>query len=65
MVQAKGKEIPWDEKLTVRKILQQIGYDIPGIIVSVNGRKVRKDQWDHAPIPDGAMLEVHRIAAGG
>ena len=65
MVQAKGKNIPWDEKLTVRRVLQQIGYDIPGIFVSVNGRKVRREEWDNSIIPDGATLEVHRIAAGG
>jgi thiamine biosynthesis protein ThiS len=65
LVQAKGKKIPWDENLTVRRVLQHIGYDIPGIFVSVNGRKVRKDDWDRAAVPDGAVLEVHRIAAGG
>jgi thiamine biosynthesis protein ThiS len=65
VVQARGKNIPWDESLTVRRILQQIGYDIPGIFVSVDGRKVRKDDWDSSPVPDGAVLEVHRIAAGG
>jgi len=65
LVLAKGKEIPWDENLTVRHVLQQIGYDIPGIFVAVNGRKVRKDDWDRTALPDGAVLEVHRIAAGG
>jgi sulfur carrier protein ThiS len=65
VVQAKGKSISWDETLTVRRILQIIGYDIPGIFVSVNGRKVRKVDWDSEPVPDGAVLDVHRIAAGG
>ncbi len=65
LVQARGKNIPWDEKLTVRRVLQQIDYDIPGIFVSVNGRKVRREEWDSSPVPDGATLEVHRIAAGG
>jgi thiamine biosynthesis protein ThiS len=65
LIQAKGQNIPWDEKLTVRQVLQKIGYDIPGIFVSVNGRKVRREEWDISPIPDGATLEVHRIAAGG
>ena len=65
LVRAKGQSIPWHDKLTVRQILQKIGYDIPGIFVSVNGRKVRKNDWDSSPVPDGATLEVHRIAAGG
>jgi thiamine biosynthesis protein ThiS len=65
VVRAKDQTIPWHEKLTVRQVLQQIGYDIPGIFVSVNGRKVKKDDWDSVPVPDGATLEVHRIAAGG
>ncbi len=65
MVRAKGQSIPWHEKLTVRRVLQEIGYDTPGIFVSVNGRKVRKDDWDSSPVPDEATLDVHRIAAGG
>jgi thiamine biosynthesis protein ThiS len=65
LVRAKGKDIPWEETLTVRKVLQCIGYDIPGILVSVNGRRVRRHEWDNVPVPDGSSVDVHRIAGGG
>jgi len=65
VVTARGRSIPWRKHLTLRKVLQEIGYDIPGIFVLVDGRKVRREDWDTFPVRDGAQVDVHRIAAGG
>ena len=65
MIRVKGKLIPWHENLTVRHVLREIGYDIPGIFVLVNSQRVRRDDWDNSHVPDNATMDVHRIAAGG
>jgi thiamine biosynthesis protein ThiS len=57
--------MPWRDGLTVRDVLKEIGYDIPGIFVLVNRQKIRRERWDDFSIPDGSEVDVHRIAAGG
>jgi len=65
LVEARGKALTWHEGLTLKSVLQKIGFDIPGIFVLVDGRKVRREEWDTYLVPDNARVDVHRIAAGG
>jgi sulfur carrier protein ThiS len=65
VIQARGKIIPWHEGLTLKNVLQKIGFDIPGIFVLLDGKKVRREEWDTCLVRDDATVDVHRIAAGG
>jgi thiamine biosynthesis protein ThiS len=65
LITARGKEITWNENLTLREVLKIIGYDIPAVIVAVNNEVVRKRDWDTFKVPDEARVDVHRMAAGG
>jgi thiamine biosynthesis protein ThiS len=65
LITARGKEIVWHANMTLSSVLKEIGYLIPGIFVLVNDEKVRRDRWDTYRVPDGAKIDVHRIAAGG
>jgi thiamine biosynthesis protein ThiS len=65
LITARGKKIVWNENLTLREVLEEVGYDIPAVIVAVNKTVVRKRDWDTFLVPDGAQVEVHRMAAGG
>ena len=65
MITAKGKQLDWHEGLTVREVLDILGYNFPSILVRVNGTIVRRKAWDSAVVPDEAQIDVRPIIAGG
>ena len=65
MITVKGKKLEWHEGLTVRDVLDTLGYTFPSVLVRVNGTIVRRKQWDSTVVPDEAEMEVRPIVAGG
>lgn len=65
MITAKGKKLEWRAGLTVREILDTLGYNFPSVLVRVNGTIVRRKSWDSTAVPDEAEVEVRPIVAGG
>jgi sulfur carrier protein len=65
MITAKGKQFQWHEGLTVREVLDTLGYNFPSVLVRVNGEIVRRREWEKALVPDEADVEVQPIVAGG
>ena len=65
MITIRGKEIEWHENMTVRDALKQTGWDIPAVIVRVNGSMIKKKEWDSFVIPNNAQVDVNRLAVGG
>jgi len=65
MITAKGKKLDWHEGLTVREVLDTLGYNFPSVLVRVNGRIIRRKDWEASIVPDEADVEVRPIVAGG
>ena len=65
MITAKGKKLDWHEGLTIREVLDTLGYNFPSVLVRVNGTIVRRKEWDSSAVPDEADVEVRPIVAGG
>jgi sulfur carrier protein len=65
MITAKGKRLEWHQGLTVRNVLEILGYNYPSVLVRVNGTIVRRKVWDSTIVPDEAEVEVRPIVAGG
>ena len=65
MITAKGKRLEWHRGLTVRDVLDTLGYNFPSVLVRVNGTIVRRKSWESTFIPDEAEVEVRPIVAGG
>jgi sulfur carrier protein len=65
MITAKGKKLEWQPGLTVREILDTLGYNFPSVLVRVNGTIVRRKSWDSTVVPDEAEVEIRPIVAGG
>ena len=65
MITAKGKKLDWHEGLTVREVLDTLGYNFPSVLVRVNGRIVKRKEWDDSIVPDEADVEIRPIVAGG
>ena len=65
MITARGKPLEWREGLTVEQVLQKLGYALPAALVTLNGRNVPRGQWPATSVPDGAVLDVQVLMAGG
>jgi len=65
MVTAKGKQFDWRPDLTVQEILERLGYALPMVLVRVNGQVIRRADWPSTRLPDGAVVDVQPIVAGG
>lgn len=65
MISVKGRRLPWREDLTVRILVKELGYKSSLLLVRVNGRVVRKAEWDDFHIPDEAKVEIRPLLAGG
>jgi len=65
MITAKGKRLEWHPGLTVRDVLDTLGYSFPSLLVRVNGMIVRRKSWESTVVPDEADVEVRPIVAGG
>jgi sulfur carrier protein ThiS len=42
MITAKGKKLDWHEGLTIREVLDTLGYNFPSVLVRVNGLIVKR-----------------------
>jgi sulfur carrier protein len=65
MITAKDKKLEWHQGLTVRDVLNTLGYNFPSVLVRLNGTIVRRKAWDSTVVPDEAEVEVRPIVAGG
>lgn len=57
--------VAWHEDLTVSRLLAELNYTYPHIVVSVNGEVVPHDAYDDTCIPDEADVRVIHLMAGG
>ena len=65
MITAKGKPMQWHEGLSVEEVLKTLGYAVPAAVVRLDGQSVRRQDWAATRVPDGAVLEVQVLMAGG
>jgi len=65
MITARGKPMEWHEGLTMSEVLERLGYALPAALVALNGRNVPREQWPVTAVPDGAVVDVQVMMAGG
>ena len=65
MIIVNGKNVCWQAGLTVEKLLEQMNYTFPGIVVRVNGKVIEKDKWSSFTIENQANVHLHHLIAGG
>ncbi len=65
MILVNGKEVGYEDGMTVKRLLEKLNYTFPMIIVRVNGKLVSKEEWETFVIPPGAKVQaLHQIAGG-
>jgi thiamine biosynthesis protein ThiS len=57
--------IDWHEGLTVRDVLEVMGYSYALITVTVDGTLVPHEDWASYRVPDEARISVFHLAHGG
>lgn len=60
-----GHQIPWQEGMTVRDVLQAMNYTFRMLVIKIDGKLVKKDAWDSALVPSGADVSVFHLISGG
>jgi sulfur carrier protein len=65
MITVNGRDFPWEEGLTVEKLLQKKGYTFPAIVVIINGNSVPEAEFHKTKIWDGDEVKAIHLIAGG
>ncbi|MBN1128491.1 MAG: sulfur carrier protein ThiS [Chitinispirillaceae bacterium] len=66
MVRVNNRDaIEWKPGMTVRDVLNVMGYDYALITVTVNDRLVPHDDYDSWQVPDRAEVIAFHLAHGG
>ncbi|TDQ04626.1 sulfur carrier protein ThiS [Labedaea rhizosphaerae] len=60
-----GTDHDFADDVTVRELLDDLGYDRPGVAAAMNGTVVPRVRWASTTVPDGAVLEVLTAVQGG
>ncbi len=53
------------KKMTVRDLLQTKNFTFKLLVIKINKKLVKKDQYDTAEINDGDDVIVHHLISGG
>lgn len=57
-------DLPGDG-LTVRALLDRLGFTFPMIVVKVNGALVKRDRYDAVVVRDGDRVDAVHLVSGG
>ena len=65
MIKVNGRDMEWEENLTVDLLLEKCKYTFPLIIVKVNGKYISKEEYKDVLIMDNDDVQVIHSIAGG
>jgi thiamine biosynthesis protein ThiS len=60
-----GHTVMWEEGMTVTRVLEVMKYTFRMLVVKVDDRIVKQDEYGAFPIPAGADIKVIHMVAGG
>ena len=65
MITLDGEQRPWQNNMTVSRLLQEIADAHQYAVIKVNGRYVSRPNFDTYIIPDNAEIYLIPMIAGG
>lgn len=65
MIFVNGNKIDWFDKMTVRDVLDIMGYDFSLITVTLNDKFIPPEEYSTTLVPDNADIKVIHIFHGG
>ena len=64
-VTVNGRTVSWEEGMTVQRVLEVMNYTFRMLVVKVDDRLVKRENYTSFPIPAGADVKVIHMVAGG
>lgn len=65
MITVNGNQIEWTQNLSVRDLLKKMNYTFRMLVIKIDGKLVKKDEYDSTIIPCGANVMVMHLISGG
>ena len=65
MIKVNNKDFPWEEGMTVQRLLDLKGFTYPKLIVKINDELVYSEDYATTPIHDGDDVKAIHLLAGG
>lgn len=65
LITVNSENLNWHEGQTVRDVLRERNYIFPLLIVRINGRLIRRSEYDITAVPDDATLDIIHLMSGG
>jgi len=59
------QSVSWEENMTIDRILQVMHYTFRMLVVKVDGRLIKKNEYATTVVPHGAVVEVIHLISGG
>jgi thiamine biosynthesis protein ThiS len=60
-----GRTVPWEEGMTVQRVLEVMNYTFRMLVIKVDGRLVKRHDYASSQVPRGAEVKVIHLVAGG
>ena len=60
-----GRTVEWEEGMTVQRVLEVMKYTFRMLVVKVDGKLVKRDDYARTGVPEGADVKVIHLVAGG
>jgi|Deesub1362A_J573_1020465.scaffolds.fasta_scaffold11159_3 thiamine biosynthesis protein ThiS len=65
MIEVNGEHIPWKEGMTIQDVLETCRYTYPMVIIKVNGKIIKRAQYETYKVKDGDVVQVIHLMSGG
>ncbi|MEG6615546.1 sulfur carrier protein ThiS [Peptococcaceae bacterium 1198_IL3148] len=65
MIKVNGRQFPWEENLTIKKLLEKKNYTFPNLVVKINEKVIDPENFEVAVIADGDDVKVIHLITGG
>ncbi len=65
IIQVNGRDFPWEENLTIERIMEIKVYTFPKIYVKVNGELIPKEDYGKRVVEKNDNVQIIHLLAGG
>jgi len=60
-----GREVEWEDQMSIQKLLEKIKFSHRLFIVKMDNRIIKKESYSTQIVPENAHLTIVRLVAGG
>ena len=64
-IEVNGKKIDWIKGESIKRLLKRMNYTFPMIVVKVNGKLVKKIEFEDFIIEDNDKISAIHLISGG